>query len=102
MSVKVCVSVDCGSPVPTGGGEKPESPTVSTYSTLIGDGENVSFTVSHALDSLNVVPTIRNTLTGVIHYDPVVTVVDVNTIRVEFPAPPGMNEYSVHLLSVAD
>lgn len=103
MSVKVCVTVDCESPTPTGngnGGTPPPNP-VSTFSQLVGDGTNTSFTVAHNLDSDFVSPSVRHVPTGEIRYaDSVVAVLDRNSLSLTFSAPPGVEEYAIYVLAI--
>lgn len=101
MSVKVCVTVDCESPAPTGNGDTPPPNPVSTFSQLVGDGTNTSFTVTHNLDSDFVIPSVRHVSTGEIRYaGPVVAVLDRNSLSLTFSAAPAVEEYAVYVLGV--
>jgi len=97
--MKVCVSIDCESPGPTGNGEVP--PLVSGYSETVGDGTNTSFTVTHGLDSDFVVTSVRHVPSGEIrNVSPAVTVLDRNSVRLDFSAAPSVDEYSVYVLAL--
>lgn len=91
--VKVCVSVDC--PSPTGNGNSP----FSWFTQNVGDGSVSSFTVAHNLDSLNLFVSVREISTGILTDVPV-TVIDANSIRLDFSTVPAINSHSVLVLAV--
>lgn len=71
------------------------------YTTAVGDGTSTSFTLVHGLDSLDLVPVVRDIATGALTLaTPSVTAVDANTVRVDFPAAPAVGQFQVTLLAV--
>lgn len=71
------------------------------YTTTVGDGTETSFTLSHGLDSLDVLPIVRGVASGdLTGTTPTVTAVDTNTARVDFETAPTAGQFQVTLLAV--
>lgn len=71
------------------------------YTTTLGNGTDTSFTVAHNLDSLDLVPVIRDIATGALTLaTPSVTAVDTDTVRLDFAAAPAVGQFQVTLLAV--
>jgi hypothetical protein len=71
------------------------------YTTTLGNGTDSSFTITHNLDSADVLPVVRDIATGSLTVaTPTVTAVDPNTVRVDFPAAPAVDQFKVTLLAV--
>lgn len=71
------------------------------YTTTIGDGTNTSYTLTHNLDSLDVLPIVRGVASGdLTGTSPTVTAVDANTARVDFETAPTTGQFQVTLLAV--
>lgn len=71
------------------------------YTTTLGDGANASYTLAHHLDSLDVLPIVRDIATGALTVAaPTVTAVDANAVRLDFPAAPTAGQFKVTLLAV--
>jgi hypothetical protein len=73
--------------------------SVRSYSTTIGNGSSVSFSVTHSLNTSNIVVSVREVATGYIVY-PDVASTSVNAISVEFVTAPTTNQYSVSVLGI--
>lgn len=72
------------------------------YTTTVGDGAATSFTLTHNLDSLDVLPIVRGVASGdLTGTTPTVTAVDANTARVDFETAPTQGQFQVTLLAVA-
>ena len=68
------------------------------YSTKIGDGTTTSFTITHTLNSRNVIVSIYETGSP---YQEVIADVyhnGLNTIKVEFATAPTSNQYTVNII----
>jgi hypothetical protein len=71
------------------------------YTTTVGDGTNTSYTLAHHLDSLDVLPIVRDIATGALTVaTPTVTAVNADTVRLDFPAAPTTGQFQVTLLAV--
>jgi hypothetical protein len=71
------------------------------YTTTVGNGTDTSFTLTHNLDSLDLVPIVRDKASGDLSTSgATVTVLDANTARVDFPTAPTAGQYAVTLLAV--
>lgn len=71
------------------------------YTTTLGNGTDSSFTITHNLDSADVLPVVRDIATGSLTVaTPTVTATDANTVRVDFPAAPTAGQYQLTLLAV--
>lgn len=71
------------------------------YTTTLGNGTDTSFTLTHNLDSLDLVPIIRGIASGIT--DPAgvtVTALDENSARLDFQVAPTTGQYAVTLLAV--
>jgi len=72
------------------------------YTTTVGNGADTSFTLTHNLDSLDVLPIVRGVASGdLTGTSPTVTAVDKNTARVDFATAPAQGQFQVTLLAVA-
>lgn len=72
------------------------------YTTTLGNATDTSFAVTHNLDSLDVLPIVRDIATGALTLaTPTVTAVDGNSARVDFAAAPTAGQYQLTLLAVA-
>lgn len=71
------------------------------WTTTIGNGTDTSFTLVHGLDSLDLVPVVRDIATGALTLaTPTVTAVDADTVRLDFAAAPAVGQFQVTLLAV--
>lgn len=71
------------------------------YTTTLGNGSDSTFTLTHNLDSLDVLPIVRGVASGdLTSTSPTVTAVDKNTARVNFATAPTRGQFQVTLLAV--
>jgi hypothetical protein len=74
--------------------------TVDTkYSTTIGDGSATSYTVTHNLNSTDIVVAVMEVSTGYFVY-PDIKYTGVNTVVIEFVSAPTTNQYKVNVIAV--
>jgi hypothetical protein len=88
-STEICTSIDLA-----------HDAASRAYTTTVGNGSNTSFTIHHNLDSLEVLPIIRDKATGVLNTDATVTVLDADSVHVDFDTAPTTGQYAVTLLAV--
>lgn len=88
--IKVCTTIDLA-----------HDAASRAYTTTLGNGTDSSFTITHNLDSADVLPVVRDIATGSLTVAaPTVTAVDPNAVRVDFPAAPTAGQYQLTLLAV--
>lgn len=98
--IKVCTTLESGAEVCTTI-DLAHDAASRAYTTTIGDGTTTSFAVAHNLDSLDVLPVVRDVATGALTVaTPTVTAVDANNVRMDFPAAPTQGQLQVTLLAV--
>lgn len=98
--IKVCTTLENGAEVCTTI-DLAHDAASRAYTTTLGDGTALSFNVVHNLDSLDVLPIVRDVATGSLTVaTPTVTAADPNTARVDFPAAPTTGQYQLTLLAV--
>ena len=67
------------------------------YSATFGDGTSTTFTITHNLNTLDVVSQVRNVSSGAVVYADIVNAT-VNTITVSFTTAPAANSYRVSIM----
>ena len=67
------------------------------YTGSIGDGSNTSYTVTHGLNSNNIMTTVKEQSSGYFVY-PDVKYVASNQVVVEFVDPPTTNQYQIYVI----
>jgi hypothetical protein len=98
--IKVCTTLESGAEVCTTI-DLAHDAASRAYTTSLGDGTNTTFTISHGLDSLDVLPIVRDVATGALTVAaPTVTATDANTARLNFAAAPTAGQFQVTLLAV--
>lgn len=100
VEVHTRIHVDCDtqSPSPTGNGDHSG---FASYAADLGDDVATVFTVSHSLDSTDVLTSVRSLVTGVVDEgSPVVAVLGPDQVSVTFSTPPSMNSYRLLVVSV--
>ena len=99
--IKVCTTLESGAEICTTI-DLAHDAASRAYTTTVGNNTDTSFTLTHNLDSLDVLPIVRGVasgdLTGTV---PAVTAVDENTARLDFAAAPTQGQFQVTLLAVA-
>lgn len=98
--IKVCTTLESGAEICTTI-DLAHDAASRAYTTTLGDGTTTSFTLVHNLDSLDLVPIVRGVVSGIT--DPVgvvLTALDVNSARLDFPTAPTAGQYAVTLLAV--
>jgi hypothetical protein len=98
--IKVCTTLESGAEVCTTI-DLAHDAASRAYTTTLGNGNDASFTIGHNLDSLDVLPVVRDVATGALTVaTPTVTAVDANSVRLDFPAAPTAGQFQVTLLAV--
>jgi hypothetical protein len=98
--IKVCTTLESGAEVCTTI-DLAHDAASRAYSTTVGNGTAMSFTLTHNLDSLDVLPIVRGVASGdLTGTSPTVTAVDANTARVDFDTAPTTGQFQVTLLAV--
>ena len=67
------------------------------YTGSVGDGSNTSYTITHGLNSNNILATVKEQSSGYFVY-PDIKYVASNQIVVEFADPPTTNQYQVYVI----
>lgn len=99
--IKVCTTLESGAEVCTTI-DLAHDAASRAYTTTLGNGTDTSYTVTHNLDSLDVLPIVRDIATGSLTVAaPTVTAIDPNSARVDFAAAPTADQYQLTLLAVA-
>jgi len=100
--IKVCTTLPDGGPEVCTTIDLAHDAASRAYTTTLGNGTDASFTLTHNLDSSDVLPIVRDIATGSLTVaTPTVTAVDANTVRVDFPAAPTAGQFQLTLLAVA-
>jgi hypothetical protein len=98
--IKVCTTLESGAEVCTTI-DLAHDAASRAYTTTLGNGTDTSFTLTHNLDSLDVLPIVRGIASGdLTGTSPTVTAVDANTATVAFPTAPTTGQFQVTLLAV--
>lgn len=98
--IKVCTTLESGAEVCTTI-DLAHDAASRAYTTTVGDGTAASFTLTHNLDSLDVLPIVRGVTSGdLTGTNPTVTAVDANTARLDFAVAPSTGQFQVTLLAV--
>lgn len=92
MPAKVCVEFT------ESDGETPE-PAVKSYVATIGDGTNVSYTVTHGLGTADVLYGLRNLTTGEVDSYDVAATASANALGLVFTTPPPANSVRVVVIA---
>jgi hypothetical protein len=71
--------------------------TANKYTQNVGDGINNSYIISHNLGSRDVFVQVYNNDNFVVEI-PTITLETINTLRLQFTSPPGINKYRVVIL----
>jgi hypothetical protein len=99
MPIKVCTTLESGAEVCTTI-DVGDDAAHRAYTTTIGDGVTLSYTLAHNLDALELVPVIRDTSTGALTAAAAVTVIDEDRARLDFTTAPTTGQLKVTLLAV--
>lgn len=78
----------------------PGTPTVRTFTTLVGDGSQLDYVVDHNLGVQFVAVTAVDVATGQVLSDVDVFLNSLNRLTLRFDNPPAMNSVRVHVLGV--
>jgi hypothetical protein len=98
--IKVCTTLESGAEVCTTI-DLAHDAASRAYTTTLGNGADTSFVLDHRLDSLDVLPIVRDIATGALTVaTPSVTAVDADTARLDFAAAPTQGQLQVTLLAV--
>jgi hypothetical protein len=98
--IKVCTTLESGAEVCTTI-DLAHDAASRAYTTTLGNGADSTFTVSHGLDSLDLVPVVRGVASGdLTSTTPTLTAVDANTATVAFETAPTQGQFQVTLLAV--
>lgn len=104
MAIKVCVTPEDGIEI-CATIDVAADAAARAYTTLVGDGVLTSFTLTHDLDSMDLVPILRGAASGILvdagdaNY-PTITSLTPDTARLDFSAAPSVGQYQVSLLAV--
>lgn len=99
--IKVCTQLPDGGPEVCTTIDLAHDAASRAYTTTLGDGTTTSFTVPHSLDSLDVLPIVRDIAAGALTTAAyTVTAVDTDSVRVDFAAAPNPGQYKLTLLAV--
>ena len=72
---------------------------ISKYESVIGDGVNTEFTVTHNLNKTNVVISVRENISNGYVVYPDIQYINNNSIKLTFVIPPTTNQYYLSILS---
>jgi hypothetical protein len=98
--IKVCTTLESGAEVCTTI-DLAHDAASRAYTTTIGNGTDTSFTLTHNLESLDLVPVVRGVASGeLVSAQPTVTAVDPNNVRLDFATAPTADQLQVTLLAV--
>jgi hypothetical protein len=98
--IKVCTTLESGAEVCTTI-DLAHDAASRAYTTRLGNGTDTSFTLTHNLDSLDILPIVRDVANGdLTGSQPTVTAADANTAHVDFDAAPTQGQFQVTLLAV--
>ena len=98
--IKVCTTLESGAEVCTTI-DLAHDAASRAYTTTIGNGTDTSFTLTHNLESLDLVPVVRGVASGeLVSAQPTVTAVDANNVRLDFATAPTADQLQVTLLGV--
>lgn len=79
--------------------EMPSSTYVFTkYNTTVGNGSSTSFTITHGLNTREVIVVVRRTASPYDLIDCYITATDVNNVTLDFASAPSSGEYTVTIL----
>jgi hypothetical protein len=99
--IKVCTTLESGAEICTTI-DLANDAASRAYTTTLGNGSDSTFTLTHNLDSLDLVPVIRGIASGnLTNTSPTVIAVDANTARLVFENVPTQGQFQVTLLAVA-
>lgn len=73
--------------------------TTRKYTTTIGNGVDLTYTVTHNLNTTNIINSIRRAISPYDVVYPTVSIINANSISVEFTTVPATNEFSVTILA---
>jgi len=91
IDVRIARAATSAGPVPP----EPPSYALGKYTIAIGDGTNSVFTVTHNLNTLNVVVSVRETATDGELVATEIQIIDANTIQLTFGGVPTSGQYQV-------
>jgi hypothetical protein len=98
--IKVCTTLESGAEICTTI-DLAHDAASRAYTTTVGNSADTGFTLNHRLDSLELVPVVRDVASGELTSTaPVVTAVDANTATIDFETAPTTGQFQVTLLAV--